>query len=258
MDDIFLTINQTAEEINVELVKATNKDMNIEIESVISTSVNYLDLTISNENGRLRTMIYHKPSAQPYYLPYTSDHPHHYHRNIPYSALTRAARLCSNVSDFNQESLRINVSLLLSEYPPKLISNQFLRFFQVNNAELVLNRLDGQAYRRLHQKLLHPKAQKKQEINESMTDPVGNPKILQKRHWNRTIMYPPYSFEGGTTERFAQHFYSWWKKHYQYAGSPVKTVKVRLIPKTNRTLAQFLIHKKPPRHILTRMDPSNI
>jgi hypothetical protein len=253
-----MTTNQTIEEINAELVKATNKDRNIEIESTISTSVNYLDVTITNENGQLRTMIYHKPSAQPYYLPYTSDHPHQYHRNIPYSALLRAARLCSNVNDFNQESLRINVSLLLSEYPPKLISNQFLRFFQVNNAELVLKQLDEQAYKRLHQKLLHPKAKKQKELNESTTDPVGNPRVLQKKVWDRTVMYPKYTFESGTTLQFSKQFYSWWKKNYQYAESSVKNVKVRLIPKTNHTLAQLLIHKKPQKDILTRMEPSKI
>ncbi len=87
-------------------------------------------------------MIYHKPTTEPQYLPYTADHPHRYHRNIPYSALLRAVRLCSNVNDFNQERLRIDVSLLLSNYPPKLITNRFLRFFQVNNAELVLKQLD--------------------------------------------------------------------------------------------------------------------
>jgi hypothetical protein len=41
------------------------------------------------------------------------------------------------------------------------------------------------------------------------------------------------------------------EKNYQYAASSVKNVKVRLIPKTNRTLAQLLIHKKPPKDILT-------
>jgi len=144
-----MTTNETIK-IQVELERAKNKDIHIEIESIIATSVNYLDVTITNENGQLKTSVYHKPTAEPYYLPYTSDHPHKYHRNIPYSALIRAARLCSNVHDFNLERLRIEMSLLLSQYPPKFISHQFLRFFQVNNAELVSKPLDEHVYQRLH------------------------------------------------------------------------------------------------------------
>ncbi len=83
IDDIFMTTNQTIEEINVKLEEAKKKDINIKIESTISTSVHFLDVTITNANGQLRTSIYHKPTTEPYILPCTSDHPHHIHRNIP-------------------------------------------------------------------------------------------------------------------------------------------------------------------------------
>ena len=45
-----MTTNRPIEEINVELNKAQNKDMNINIESTINTSVHFLDVTITNEN----------------------------------------------------------------------------------------------------------------------------------------------------------------------------------------------------------------
>ena len=85
-----MTTNQTIDEFNIELEKAKKKDVNIEINSIISTSVNFLDVTIANEDGHLRTSVFHKPTAEPYILPYTSDHPRHIHRNIPYAALLRA------------------------------------------------------------------------------------------------------------------------------------------------------------------------
>src|SRR5271156_5441881 len=100
-----------------ELEQANNKDINIKINYTINTSVDFLDITIMNENSQLKTSIYHKPTAEPYILPYTSDHPHHIRRNIPYAALLRAARICSNVNDFNSERIRIDVSLLLNNYP---------------------------------------------------------------------------------------------------------------------------------------------
>ena len=258
IDDIFMTTNQTIEEINIELIKAQNKDINIEIESTISTSVNYLDVTITNESGRLRTTVYHKPTAQPYYLPYTSDHPHQYHRNIPYCALLRAARLCSSVNDFNQERLRIDVTLLLSDYPSKVISNEFLRFFQVNNAQLLLKQLDEPTYHRLHQKVLYQTTRKQKKHNDSFKDLIEKPFVLQTRTWDTNKMFPRYTFESGPKTQFSRQFYSWWKKHYQYPSSSVKNVKICLVPKTNRTLEKHLICKKPPREILTRMEPSNI
>ncbi|CAF1617951.1 unnamed protein product [Rotaria magnacalcarata] len=101
IDDIFMATNQTAIEIQQQLKKMMNKDINIKINYEINTAVNFLDITITNENGQLKTLIYHKPTTEPYILPFTPDHPRHMHRNIPYAALMRAAHLCSNVNYFN-------------------------------------------------------------------------------------------------------------------------------------------------------------
>ncbi|CAF1203296.1 unnamed protein product [Adineta steineri] len=109
-----MTTNQSLDKIRIVLEKSKKKDINIEIESIIDVTVNYLDVTIANENGYLRTCVYHKPTAQPYYLTYTSDYLHKYHRNILYTELICAERLCSNIYDFNSERLHIDMSLLLS------------------------------------------------------------------------------------------------------------------------------------------------
>ena len=150
-----MTTNQTIDEIKEELEKAQNKDINIKINYIIDTSVDFLDVTFTNENSQLRTSIYHKPATEPYILPYTSDHPRHIHRNIPYAALLRAARICSNVQDFNSECIRIDMSLLLNNYPPNFISKQFNRFFQLNHAMLCITSIEmNMSYQQLHQKLL--------------------------------------------------------------------------------------------------------
>ena len=257
IDDLFMTNNQTTEEINLVLGVAQNKDVNIEIETNMSSSVNYLDVTITTENGQLRTKIYHKPTAEPYYLPYTSDHPHRYHRNIPYSALMRAARLCSHVEDFNQERLRIEMSLLLSDYPPTVITNQFLRFFQVHRAEHLLKQVDQEAYHQLHQRVLYQTTSKSKKPERPLEDLMTKPAVLEKQIYDRSVMYIRYPFESGPKSQFHRAFLSWWKEHYQKPGSPGNNVKVRLIPKTNVSLENFLIRKKPSRAMLTRMEPSN-
>jgi hypothetical protein len=150
------------------------------------------------------------------YLPYTSDHPHRYHRNIPYSALIRTARACSHVHDFNIEHLRIELSLLLGQYPPIIISNQFLRFCQLNNAMPVLEQLNEEVYKRLHQQLINRTTQRENKLKELMKDPVKYPAILQQKPWDRKMMYPRYLFESGPMSTFPYEFYSWWREHYQY------------------------------------------
>jgi hypothetical protein len=120
-----MTTNKTIDEINFELEKAKNKDITINIDSKISTSVHFLDVTITNDNGQLRRSIFHKPTAEPYILPYALDHTRHIHRNIPYAAFVRAARIYSHVNDFNSECIRIDLSLLLNSYPPHFITRQF-------------------------------------------------------------------------------------------------------------------------------------
>lgn len=44
--------------------------------------------------------------------------------------------------------------LVLGQYLPTLVFEQFIRIFQVNKAQQVLKQLDGHVYARLHQQLL--------------------------------------------------------------------------------------------------------
>ena len=254
IDDIFMTTNRSIEEINVELHKAQNKDMNINIESTINTSVHFLDVTITNENGQLRTSLFHKPTTEPYILPYTSDHPHHVRRNIPYAALLRAARICSHVNDFNTECIRIDMSLLLNHYPPNFIKKQFHRFFHLNNALPVFNELNEEVYHRLHNQSLYQPTRREKQLGSIIQDPVRNPMVLQPKIWNSNVMYPRYLFDTGLTAHLSKQIYTWWKTYYAFPGSPVENVKVRIVSNMNGTLESFLIHKKPPREILTKME----
>ncbi|CAF3719291.1 unnamed protein product [Rotaria sp. Silwood1] len=116
IDDIFMATNENMADIKKELGKAAKKDINIKINYQIDTCVNFLDVTVLNINGRLKTNLYHKNTAEPYILPYSSDHPRHVHRNIPFAALLRAARLCSDVQDFNNELIHIDMSLFLEPF----------------------------------------------------------------------------------------------------------------------------------------------
>jgi hypothetical protein len=253
-----MTTNKAIEDINIEIEKAKNKDINVKIDAKIDASVHFLDVTITNDNGQLRTSIYHKPTAEPYILPYTSDHPRHIHRNIPYAALLRAARICSHVDDFNFECIRIDMSLLLNSYPPHFITRQFNRFFNRNNAISILRELNQQVYSHLHQNLLHQPTRREKQLQTTMQDPVRAPAVLQPKLWNSQVMFPRYLFDSALIINFQEEFTKWWRKYYAFPGSPVEYVKVRQVANTNRTLETFFIHKKPPREVLTKMEGSLI
>ena len=251
-----MATNQIVEQFYIALEKAQKKDINIEILPAISASVNFLDVVITNDNGHLRTSIYHKPTAEPYILPYTSDHPRHIHRNIPYAALLHAARLCSNVDDFNSERIRIDMSLLLNHYPPNFITARFGQFFTINDAMAVLHSLDEQVYHQLHQKLLHQATRRQKQLIKMMHDPIKSPEVLQTKPWDKTIMYLNYKFDSGLTTHFPKLFYQWWEKHFKHAGLSLNDVRIRMIGNTNRTLEHYLVRKKPSKELLTRMEPS--
>lgn len=249
-----MTTNESLDEITEQLKWASNKDVNIKIVYHIATAVDFLDVTINNENGRLRTSVYHKSAAEPYILPFTSDHPRHIHRNIPYVALLRAARLCSNVEDFDAECVRLDVSLLLNDYPPAFISKEIDRFFRVNNAMSVLIEHDEQVYRRLHRTVLNQCTRREKRLAEITKDPVTSPAVLQEKRWNANVMYPRYVFDRTITVHLKGRFHKWWNHFYRYPGSPVRLVDVNLTAATNQTLEHSLIHKKPSKHILTNMN----
>jgi hypothetical protein len=74
------------------LNEANNFHPNIKLTHQIGTSLPFLGVFIENQNGILSTSVYHKEAAEPYILPFKSDHPRHIFGNIIETALLRAIR----------------------------------------------------------------------------------------------------------------------------------------------------------------------
>ncbi|CAF0803632.1 unnamed protein product [Adineta steineri] len=58
-------------------------DSNIELSESIGITAEYLDVKLENRGGVLITEVFHKPSHEPYSLPFTSTHAQHIKKNIP-------------------------------------------------------------------------------------------------------------------------------------------------------------------------------
>jgi hypothetical protein len=91
-----------------------NFHSNIKLEANMGSSVSFLDLLITNNNGILSSSVYHKPAAEPCVLPFISDHLRHVFPNIIHATLLRAIRYSSNLELFHKEYRTIRFMLLYS------------------------------------------------------------------------------------------------------------------------------------------------
>ena len=150
-----MTTNLPLNQINKLLDTANNKDENIRISRSVGSNIEFLDVNVNNNQGELQTKVFHKPAAEPYIVPFLSDHPRYVHRNTIKGALFRAARLCSNVEDFDKERLNIELTLLLNGHPSRFVSYYLEQFFEQNNASSIVEQLDDNTYIQLHQIILY-------------------------------------------------------------------------------------------------------
>ncbi|CAF1348620.1 unnamed protein product [Didymodactylos carnosus] len=91
---------------------ANNWHTNIKLDYKIGKSLLFLDVLLTNNNGILETSVYHKPAAEPYVVPFVSDHPRHVFGNITQTALARAVRYSSAFKAFQNEQRYIELMLL--------------------------------------------------------------------------------------------------------------------------------------------------
>ena len=111
-----MTSNDSVEDLRQLLSIANDYHPNIKLTSEISKSLSFLDVKIENQNGQLVTSVHHKDSAEPYILPFKSDHPRHYFAHIVTNALSRAIRYSSTLREFNYERRYIKLMLLYNGY----------------------------------------------------------------------------------------------------------------------------------------------
>jgi hypothetical protein len=126
IDDVFFTSNESIDTIQELLQDANKWHPNIKLQARIGTSVPFLDVLVSNHQGVLHTAVYHKPSAEPYVVPFLSDHPRHTFPNIIQTALVRAIRYSSTFETFTKEHIAVELMLLYNGFVFYRIFNFFI------------------------------------------------------------------------------------------------------------------------------------
>ena len=108
-------------------------------------SLNALDLTLHLQDGFIATDIYAKPTDSHLYLPFSSSHPSHCKRAIPYGVALQIKRNCS--TDDSTDQFRIKRCeeykgyLRAQNYNPDLVDRQFEEVLSVERSELLTKRV---------------------------------------------------------------------------------------------------------------------
>ena len=263
IDDIFMTSNESLDIIKELLDKEGQKDANIGINyNIHQSTMEFLDVLIENNQGQLKTSVYRKPAAEPYILPYTSDHPRHIHSNTIHTALLRAIRLSSDVQTFDHERLNIEISLLLNGYSPKFITHHFKRFFRKHDALSIYQELDSERYQQLHASLLDQSTKSNGKQEQQQQQQHQQPQV-QTEKMDKTVILKPKKliihclFESGPLSKFNREFRKLWEKHFCYEKSPLNSVRLILGTRSNLSLDRLLVKKKPHHALLRQKDDTN-
>jgi len=233
-DDIFLTTKKSKEEMDRFLIELGKKDKNIGLTFETGQFVDYLDIRVSVEIPNFRTKVFRKLAAQPYILPFNSAHPPHVMKNIPFSALLRAVRICSHINNLAEEIEKVRITLLLNKYPPNFIDRHFQRFFEV---------LTGQK----HSKLLL--SEQHSIYRDKVLDIGWNKREKKGIDFNKDILlhftYTP------SLARFGSKFHSLWQEIFE--ETPLSDISVIFAHRLTDNLKNILVHKKPSKDVIRRV-----
>ena len=127
IDDVFMLFNGSKEQCK-ELVDWLNTLMPGVIKFKFEYSkknIEFLDLDIRIENGRIETNLFVKPTNLQLFLDYHSNHPQHCKEGIVFSQAIRLIERCSKPEDLKTNLKKLEEKLLDRNFPNTLISEKF-------------------------------------------------------------------------------------------------------------------------------------
>ena len=132
LDDIFMIWTGNEDELRefIEYLNDLHPTIKFTSEQS-SSSVAFLDTTVSIKDGKISTDLRVKPNDTHQYLLSSSCHPYHTKRSIPYSLGLRLCRICSDDTAFNKRYNELAEHLKKRGYKEKLI------LLEINKAKQV-------------------------------------------------------------------------------------------------------------------------
>jgi hypothetical protein len=139
IDDIFMIWDHGVDSLQEFLAHLNSCHRTIKFTSEYSTQqVTFLDTVAKvDENMRLYTDLYCKPTDSHNYLLYDSAHPTHLKKSLPYSQLLRVRRICSHLEDFDRNATEIASHFLRRDYPQDLVEEALIKVRRIDRLTLL-------------------------------------------------------------------------------------------------------------------------
>ncbi|CAF1461460.1 unnamed protein product, partial [Rotaria magnacalcarata] len=265
IDDIFMTWNRSEEELRKLLDDLNTWHPNIKLDYKIGNSLPFLDVQLTNNDGILSTSVYHKPSAEPYVTPFTSDHPRHVFSNITKTSIERAIRYSSTFEAFNYERRYIKLMLLYNDYPSTFIENEVHKYFSeyISRSPFLSLIDDEQKYFLLRKQILGQPTPRQTQVamSAALADIDNDPLDDDERQQPDTSKRRSEEKISNCNETFFTHFTH--EKRFEtckrdihrvynqaFKDTPAMYTKQIVGNRNRRSTQNELIHKRPNKTLL--------
>ena len=101
------------------------------------TSIPFLDVNVSLNNGKITTDLYTKPTDKHQYLLHSSCHPKHTKRAIPFSLALRLRRICSSNETFTLRTNELKSYLNKRGYNLSFLNQEIKRVHNITRTEAI-------------------------------------------------------------------------------------------------------------------------
>ena len=129
IDDIFMIWTEGLDNLKIFIDCLNNIHSTIKFTSSHSfTNIPFLDVSVSlTDDGNLSTDLCRKPTDKHQHLLYSSCHPLHTKKAIPFSLALRLRRICSTDATFNTRAAQLTTYLLKRGYNRNFVTKQIRR-----------------------------------------------------------------------------------------------------------------------------------
>ena len=129
IDDIFMIWTEGPDNLKIFIDYLNNIHSTIKFTSShSSTNIPFLDVSVSLTNdGSISTDLYTKPTDKHQHLLYSSCHPSHTKKAIPFSLALRLRRICSTDATFHTRTAQLTTYLLKRGYNRNFVNKQIRR-----------------------------------------------------------------------------------------------------------------------------------
>lgn len=232
---LFMTWNQSEAELRQFLRSSTERYPSIQLQTTIGRSVQFLNTHIENRQGRLYTRLAHASDTEPYSLPFVVGDAQVEHGRWLQAALTRAGQVCSNVFDFVEERIHLEMACLLAGYSLEFVEVHLRHFFQSSNTETIRFSMHASAYELFRRHSLG--------IAEQQRTALDKYQALEDKE---RVLHLHFLRDYGSWNRFHQRFHQIWTNYlHEDADLSNEKTKIILHAKHVYSLNALLAQQKP-------------